>query len=579
MMPQRPFWGLAQPTGTGAAGLGAQTSVGRGGQGRLVRGDGRAIASDGAPTKSLMGRLPMIIERDVMVPTRSGDPVAVDVFRPDGEGPWPVIATMSPYGKDVFWPDRYPLYDQADQSEHAVWETPEPEWWTSRGYALVRADSPGTGGSPGLLDLLGPLEVAGYVETIEWAGTQPWSNGRVGALGISWLAMLQWLAAAQRPPHLAAIVPWEGSSDPYREFGRHGGILNNAFIRMWWGMQVAPQQYGFGRLSDDELASNRVDLLSTMRDHPLLDDWYLARTPDLANIEVPVLTSGNWGSLILHQRGVLEAFAAVGSDHKQLIVTHGTHIGPFYQEWAKAHQLRFLDRWLKGDENGVENDPPVRLAVRTATGAHWRDEAEWPLARTHWRRMHLDAATGTLNWNAPAESSASYSALDGAWEGAFLAETDLEITGPLALRLWLSSDGEDADVFVRLRQVTADGSEVLGIGPQGAPIPLAMGWLRASHRSLDGERSLPYRPLHPHTSAEPLVPGEPVPLEIELWPTSITLAPGDRLILSVRADDADLAVLAHDDPEDREPQRRVGALTVYTGGAFDSALLLPVIPA
>lgn len=477
---------------------------------------------------------------------------------------------MSPYGKDVHWPERYPLYDQADQEPHAVWETPSPEWWTARGYALVRADSPGTGKSPGRLDLLGPAEVAGFHDVIEWAGVQPWSNGKVGSLGISWLAMLQWLVAARRPPHLAAIVPWEGSSDAYREFGRHGGILANSFLKLWWDMQIVPQQH--------DATADKVVLLEEMRRREFVDDWYRERTPVLENIEVPVLAAGNWGSLHLHQRGILEGFSRAGSRVRQLIISSGTHIGPFYEPWAKERQLRFLDRWLKGLENGAENDPPVRLAVRVGTRVEWRDESEWPLARTEWRRLFLDAAAGSLAFEAPRDgTSSSYSANDGERQFVLAAEHELEFTGPVVARLWMSSTGHDLDVFLHFHVIDRNGAIRVGTGPQGAPIPLAMGWLRASHRELDPERSLPWRPVHSHTSASPLVPGEPVPLDVEIWPTSITLAPGERLVMRVRASDDDLGVISHNDPQDRGALRAF-TTTIHTGGRFDSALLVPVIP-
>ena len=510
------------------------------------------------------------IQRDIAVPTRSGSFVSVNVFTPEVDGPWPVIATMSPYGKDVHWPDRYPLYEQADQEPHAVWETPSPEWWTARGYALVRADSPGTGKSPGRLDLLGPAEVAGFYDVIEWAGVQPWSNGKVGSLGISWLAMLQWLVAAQRPPHLAAIVPWEGASDAYREFGRHGGILANSFLKLWWDLQIVPQQH--------DAAADKVVLLEEMRRREFIDDWYRERTPVLENIEVPVLAAGNWGSLHLHQRGILEAFARAGSAVRQLVINSGTHIGPFYETWAKERQLRFLDRWLKGIENGAENDPSLRLAVRVGAGIEWRDEGEWPIARTAWRRLFLDAGSGSLSTDAPLqETTAAYSAHDGERQFVFEATSEVEFTGPMVGRLWMSSTGHDLDVFLHFHVVDRTGAVRVGIGPQGAPIPLAMGWLRASHREVDGERSLPWRPVHRHTSAAPLIPGETVALDIEIWPTSITLAAGERLVMRVRASDDDLGVISHNDLQDRGALRTLKT-TIHTGGRFDSALWVPVIP-
>ena len=505
--------------------------------------------------------------------------MSVNVFTPDGAGPWPVIATMSPYGKDIHWPARYPLYDQADQGPHAVWETPSPEWWTARGYAIVRADSPGTGKSPGMLDLLGPAEVAGFYDVIEWAGVQTWSTGRVGSLGISWLAMLQWLVAAKRPPHLAAIVPWEGASDAYREFGRHGGILANAFLKFWWDMQIAPQQYGFDSKAADELAAHRILLFDEMQKREFIDDWYRERTPDLEKIEIPVLAVGNWGSLHLHQRGILEGFGRAGSSVRQLVISSGTHIGPFYELWAKERQLRFLDRWLKDQANGAENDPPVRLAVRVGAGTVWRDETQWPIARTEWRRLFLDARTGSLVADAPLdETTVSYSANDGELAFVFAAESEVEFTGPMSARLWVSSTGHNLDVFLHFHVVDCSGAIRLGVGPQGAPIPLAMGWLRASHRALDLVRSRPYRPVHLHTGASALIPGEPVALDVEIWPTSITLAAGERLVMRVRASDDDLGVIAHNDPHDRG-DLRLFTTTIHTGGRFDSALLVPVIGA
>src|SRR5690348_11464350 len=159
----------------------------------------------------------MRIERDVMVSTRDGAQIAVDVFRPDGDEPVPVIASISPYGKDVHWPDRFPLYDLVDQNEHMVWETPNPLWWVPRGYALVRADTRGTGKSPGRLDLYGPQDAEDFYDVIEWAAEQPWSTGRIASSGISWLAMMGWRVAALRPPHLAAR--WEE-----RRVGKEGGL-------------------------------------------------------------------------------------------------------------------------------------------------------------------------------------------------------------------------------------------------------------------------------------------------------------------------------------------------------------------
>ncbi|MBC9726581.1 CocE/NonD family hydrolase [Streptomyces sp. TRM68367] len=503
----------------------------------------------------------MQIQRDVMVETREGSLIAVNVFRPDGDAPVPVIASMSPYGKDVHWPERYPLYEVADQGDHAVWETPSPEWWTARGYAVVRADTRGTGKSPGRLDLNSPKEIEDFYDVIEWCGTQPWSTGKVASSGISWYAVMSWRVAALQPPHLAAVVAWEGLTDWYRESGRQGGIYANGGMEGWWQGQIEPQRNSedFSSLPD-ELGSRE-----------LLDDWYRERTVDLSRVTVPVLSAGNWGSIHLHLRGNIEGWLGAASDHKWLVVHVGSHIDPYYSDWGKELQLRFLDRFLKGDEAAMDGVPPVRLAIRRGHEAEWRDEQEWPLARTQWRQLYLHKET--LDWEAPTEGTLPYPATFD-----FVATERLELTGPVALRLWVSHVADDLDAFVRLEQYDVNGERIPALGPHGksTPVPMAIGWLRASHRKLDPERSLPYRPWHTHDELQPLEPGVPALLEVEFWPTSLTLEPGQRLQLQLLTNDDDLHPrLAHNDPADRKSAE--GA-TVHSGGEHASHLLVPVIP-
>jgi predicted acyl esterase len=210
---------------------------------------------------------------------------------------------------------------------------------------------------------------------------------------------------------------------------------------------------------------------------------------------------------------------------------------------------------------------PVALS-----GTQWRDEQEWPLARTQWRQLYLDEKT--LAWETPAEATRPYPA---AFD--FVATERLELTGPVALRLWVSHVSDDLDVFVRLEQYDADGERIPALGPHGAltPVPMAIGWLRASHRKLDPQRTLPYRPWHTHDELQPLEPGVPTLLEVELWPTSLTFEPGQRLQLQLLAGDDDLHPrLAHNDPADRKSAE--GA-TIHLGDEHASHLLVPVIPA
>jgi predicted acyl esterase len=500
----------------------------------------------------------LIIDRDVRVSTRDGTTIAADVFRPDTDERVPAIVCISPYGKDIHWPDRYPLYDLVEHGDHMVWETPNPEWWTAHGYAIVRADTRGTGKSPGRLDLFSVTDAEDYYDLIEHVAQEPWCSGRTATSGISWFAMMSWRVAALEPPHLSAVIAWEGLTDFYREWSRQGGIYTSSFQDFWWSSQIVPQ------INSDDV----VNLPEELRSRPLLDDWYRERTADLSRIRVPLLSAANWGSLHLHHRGNIEGWLGAASKDKWLVVHAGTHIDPFYSEWGKDLQLRFLDRFLKGRQDAMDGVSPVRLAIRAGREIRWRDERQWPPAQIVWTDLHL--GDGTLTTAVPAAQAMPYPAL---FETA-PSESEIEITGPLALRLWISSDLGDADLMARVHHIDGGGNIVHGIGPQGGPIPMAMGWLRASHRKLDAARSLPYRPWHVHDQLQPLEPGRPTPIDVEIWPTSMTLQPGDRLRLELVIDDEDLGVLAHNDPSDRRSARGV---TIHTGDGHPSKLRIPSV--
>ena len=325
----------------------------------------------------------MQIDRDVAVPTRDGSVLVADVFRPDGDDPVPVIASIGPYGKDVHWPDRYPLYELVDNNEHMVWETPNPEWWVPRGYALVRIDTRGTGKSPGRLDLYGPRDAEDFHDVVEWTAEQPWCTGKVASSGISWLAMMGWRVAALQPPHLAAVVAWEGSSDFYRECAYQGGLYSNGFIDFWWARQIEPQRTG-----DDG-----DDWREVLPQHPLLDDYHRARGTDLDRVTVPVLSAANWGALHLHLRGNIEGWRRAASQDKWLVVHTGTHIDPYYADWAQELQLRFLDRYLKDQPERMAGVAPVQLAIRHGRDVAWRDAPDFPLPGTRWQELHLGEHT------------------------------------------------------------------------------------------------------------------------------------------------------------------------------------------
>jgi predicted acyl esterase len=151
---------------------------------------------------------------------------------------------------------------------------------------------------------------------------------------------------------------------------------------------------------------------------------------------------------------------------------------------------------------------------------------------------------------------------------------DVEVTGPLAAVLWVSSSTEDMDLFLTVRTIDADGKEVLETGQQGTPVPVAKGWLRVSHRELDPELSLPYRPYHRHKRRLYLTPGEIVEVQVEIWPTSMVFRRGHRIRLDIQPrDGVGSASYMH-----YHADYNSGTNTIHAGGDRPSYLLLPIIP-
>jgi predicted acyl esterase len=508
----------------------------------------------------------MAIDWDAPIRMEDGITLRADVFRPANTGRCPVILSYGPYAKGLAFQEGYkgnwarlvkaaPEVLEGSSNKYQNWELVDPEKWVPDGYVCVRVDSRGAGRSPGFLDVWSPRETRDLYHCIEWAGTQAWSNGKVGINGISYYAMNQWTVGALRPPHLAALCIWEGSSDYYRELCRHGGILSG-FFASWFRRQVASVQHGVGTrgansavtgepiagpetLPEETLTQNRADSPGEAKQRRLFDDYYAARIADFAKIEVPLLSAANWGGVGLHTRGNFEGFLAAGSKQKWLEVHGDTHFTHFYSHYGEGLQKRFFGHFLKGEDTGWETQAHVSLNIRHP-GEKFvlRAENEWPLARTQWTRFYLQPDLG-LAADLPARATTvSYHTMeDGLSFSTPRLKQPLEITGPVAAKLWVSSETTDADVFVVLRVFDTHDNEVTFIGSNDPRTPVAIGWLRASHRKLDPARSMPYRPWHTHDEERPLTPGEPVELDIEIWPTSIVVPAGYRLVLTVRGKD------------------------------------------
>ncbi|MGH9089611.1 MAG: CocE/NonD family hydrolase [Acidimicrobiales bacterium] len=586
------------------------------------------MTEPGALTTDLGGepedRGELHVDWDVGIPMDDGVVLRCDVFRPVGEhDPMPVLLTHGPYAKGLAFQDGFPRQwgHMAREAPGALagssnayqnWETPDPEKWVPDGYVCVRVDSRGVGSSPGVLDVWSRQETEDMYRCIEWASAQAWCSGMVGLCGISYYAMNQWQVAGLRPPHLAAMAPWEGSSDFYRELFTHGGMRSH-FVSRWYPRQVLSVQHGRGdrvppnpftgrpvagqlTMSDEDLAVNRRDIAADAAAHPFDDAWHRERTPDLEQIEVPILSAGNWGGAGLHLRGNFEGFRRASSSQKWLEVHGGTHFTEYYTDYGRLLQKRFFDHFLKEKDNGWEKEPRVRLQVRHADGRFVeRQEQEWPLARTEWTRWYLDPGLMELRRDAPAAGSATFRATgEGLTFWLPAEDRPVELTGPSSATLWVSSSTVDADIFVIYRLFDPDGEEIVFQGANDPHAPIGQGWLRASHREIDDACSLPYRPHHRHDRAVPLEPGRATALEVEVWPTSIVVLPGYRLAVTVRGTDyhygGDIseeyramdyfgcAHFVHQDPADRPAVVFDNEITVHAGADCPSSLLLPVIP-
>ena len=552
----------------------------------------------------------MIVEKDVQIPMRDGTLLYADIFRPDGgDERFPAIMNISVYQKDKLWVPPADLEEEANP--HMNWETVNPLWWVPRGYACVRVDSRGTGKSPGKSEPSSHQEAVDYYDAVEWIAKRTWCSGNIGTLGISYHASSQWRLANLQPPSLKAIMPWEGRADQYRDQAYHGGIFALGFIGNWWLTHTAHHLLGRPRAYNPDAFQN--DMMWNYMRNDLDSEYWRLNSARWDRITVPVYSVGNWGGFSMHLRGNTEGFMNAAAKHKKLRVHTGTHFHPFHAEEGRMDQLRWFDYWLKGIDTGIMDEPWVKLLILAGGGGmndyKFRFENEWPLKRTRWTRFYLRAdrkepasepmgCEGILLKQAPAKRAAlTYSATGVSHAGVASASStmlaagathrigvsfetgpmkaDTEVTGPIKLVLWVSSTRKDMDIFATIRNIGPDGKDVWEVGQQGQQVPVAKGWLRASHRKLNPEMSLPYRPYHAHNERWWLKPGAPVECEIEIWPACMVFRKGHRIRLDIQPRDG-----AGSAPYLHYPAayNTGGENTVHTGGRMASYLLLPIIP-
>jgi len=512
----------------------------------------------------------ILIERDIAVKMRDGITIYTDIYRPEGGFNLPAIIAWSPYGKRARYINEavhgVPL---GTVSPMAKFEAPDPAYWCHYGYAVINPDIRGTGNSEGDMNQWGLADGYDGYDFIEWLASQKWCNGKIGMSGNSYLAISQWFIAAEKPPHLAAIAPWEGFCDLYRDACCMGGIPETGFNTM--GYRGA---FGPGRAED---------LAEMMKDYPCRNGYWDDKSARIENIEIPAYVAASYNPL--HAYGTFDAYRRLPTPNKWLRV-HNTQEWPdLYTPEYMEDLRRFFDRYLKGIRNGWEMIPKVRVSILDPGGTDQvnRAEKEWPLERTQYQKLYLNAATRKLSTDPVSkESEIRYRADDGKGEAVFTVkfEEDTEITGYMKLRLWVEADGaDDMDIFVYVCKLNKSGEPLLA-RVLDFPNPGVRGMLRVSHRELDEAKSTQSEPYQPHRREQFLKPKEIVPVEIGIWPIGMLWHAGQQLSVTIKGFNSPWLedTMFPNGPIFHYEVRNKGEHIFHTGGKYDSHLLIPKIP-
>ena len=572
----------------------------------------------GNPKKVGEGSRPIYgikVEKDVCITMRDGVRLAADIFRPDDGGRFPALLAHGQYGKELeemgltFPPQARPspLWDGAIEAGDTKYIVP-------RGYAHIVVDARGTGKSEGeccgFIGTGGDWEGKDCYDLVEWIAGQDWCDGKVGMVGISYLASVQILAAAEQPPHLKAIFCNGGHYDMY-EWAYHGGVLwlmpraalegrggdsgvavKNVISAATKKLSKEEFEHRLRERRDDPDVKNYPNLVHMLHyplSHPQFIDWVVnpldgpfyqedAPISKAGRVKIPAYMSVKWGRGWTVD-GTIDCFQALRGPKKlELQPPPPMQERPFHE--FHDTMIRWYDYWLKGIDTGIMDGPAIRIFVEGIK--KWRDEHEWPLARTRWMEFYL-RPRHQLSLE-PEPLGVSSAPPDGFYQSPLTVTNviqvlryvspptveDTEITGPAVLYLYASIDSDDTNFIVRVND----------IDPSGNRTPLTAGYLKATHREVDEGRSTSWRPHHPHTRAVPVKPGEICRYAIRIYSMSNVFKAGHRIELEIRSQepwDDPLAALLPPDAF-HLPSGRATTHKIYRDRDHLSHLLLPVIP-
>lgn len=503
-------------------------------------------------------------DQDVGVKMRDGTTIYVDIYRPDNDEKVPVIISWSYFGKrpgDGMSEWQIMGVPPGTVSRMAKFESPDPNFWCHQGYAIANVDPRGVGHSEGDCYFFSQQDCEDGYDFIEWCAEQPWCTGKVGMSGNSCVAMTQVRIAAYQPPHLTCIAPWEATCDIYRESLFEGGVPALSFNEFIAGSITGPN------FVDDQVEMGRR--------YPEMNAYWEEKIPDFKKIKIPVYATASWQHFHLH--GAFNMFRKIRST-KKWMRAHREQEWPDLYNPANLNDLKlFFDRYLKDINNGWELTPRYRLEVMDAYDCDYqtnRPEKEFPLARTQYQKLYLNAADGSLNREpVAAEAKCSYDSATGEADFDITFPEDTEITGYMKLRLWVEAQHTEMDLEITVLKLDEDGNWLPNF-IIGEPHPGTWGRQRVSMRKLDEKLSTDFEPVIAGKSSGPLTPGEIYPVDIAIVPISKIWHKGQTLRIRVCGRyirEGWFEPLAWD--TDNE-----GDHIIHTGGKYDSYLQVPVIP-
>ena len=573
-------------------------------------------ASPSQPTQKIR------VLQNLKCPMRDGTELATDVYMPAEGGPFPTLLTRTPYGKyfDIFVPM---LVDPAQ-----------------RGFAVVAQDVRGKHDSAGEFY---PFinEVSDGHDAVEWVASQPWSNGKVGTFSGSYLGLTQWQAAQGGSPHLIASVPRVAYSNTFHNWVYTGGALQLGFIMEWgiaatgrthqhkyiWLPEEIHQKALFWHLpliTLDEAAGKDSLHWKDWINHPTYDDYWRSMRPiqeHYSDVDVPAYSMAGWYDIFL--QGSLNNFMGMTKHgktekarrHQKIVVGPWMHVlgnsgteqitgdvdfGPNVLFDLNEEQTRWFDYWLKGIDNGIVDEPRLKLFVMGAN--RWREADEWPLPETQYTPFYLHSegkanslfGDGVLSIAPPEEetpdeyvydpehpvmtiggnsccSEATYSISMGPQDqrpvqyrpDVLVYQTppldrDIEVTGPVKVVLYASSSARDTDFTAKL----------VDVYPNGYAMNVAQGIQRARFRDSWENPTL-------------LEPGKVYEYTIDMWSTSNCFQKGHRILVEISSSNFPQYDRNPNtgNPFGQDAELQVAHQKVLHDREHQSHILLPVIPA